>query len=307
MELDPRHLVQLAAIVRHGSYAKAAAELNLAPSALTRNMQSLEKRVGGLVLDRNRRGARPTELGSRLADYGQVIRKAREQAEFDISPARALSNTTIKIGATQLIAENFLLGPLSEYVSKPNAPKFDLVTGEVVDLIRMVEIGVCDLALGQFGAVSNPEKLTVRPLVNDYLTVLGRRGHPALVGGRVSRASLQELDWILPRTGSRLRWQVDNALLNSGFSGVNIAGESQSMLLLLSMVERTDCVTMVPHFPIVHRIDRGSLVELLPSDRVTLRPINILLSKEKLNVEPVPALYRAFRRAAERMEHSKAA
>ena len=80
MSLDPRHLIQLATIVETGSFAQAATQLDLAQSALSRNIKTLEERVGSPVLQRGRRGAVPTEIGTRLAQHGQVIRTAHLQA-----------------------------------------------------------------------------------------------------------------------------------------------------------------------------------------------------------------------------------
>ena len=46
MHLDPHHLAALAAILRHGSFDAAAAELAVTPSAISQRIKALEDRVG---------------------------------------------------------------------------------------------------------------------------------------------------------------------------------------------------------------------------------------------------------------------
>ena len=62
MIIDPRHLMQLTAIVNAGSYSEAAKRMGLTQPALSRNMRILEKTVGARVLERGRNGVTPTEV-----------------------------------------------------------------------------------------------------------------------------------------------------------------------------------------------------------------------------------------------------
>ena len=45
--MDPRHLIQLAGILEHGSISRASRHLYLTQPTLTHNMQVLEAQAGG--------------------------------------------------------------------------------------------------------------------------------------------------------------------------------------------------------------------------------------------------------------------
>src|SRR5215468_6114723 len=73
MSLDPRRLMVLRAVDRHGGVAAAAEILRVSPSAISQQLAALERDTGVALADRSRRGGqRPIQLtaaGRRLADY----------------------------------------------------------------------------------------------------------------------------------------------------------------------------------------------------------------------------------------------
>jgi len=74
-------LVVLARVVERGSFARAAADLGVPPSTLSRRVAALERRLGVRVLERTTRHLRPTEIGELLAERGQRVRRELEDAE----------------------------------------------------------------------------------------------------------------------------------------------------------------------------------------------------------------------------------
>ncbi len=69
MQIDPRHLVQLAVIVDKASFTEAAHELNVTQPALSKMIGLLEKRLGAPLLSQ-RRPALATPLGKRWHSRG---------------------------------------------------------------------------------------------------------------------------------------------------------------------------------------------------------------------------------------------
>lgn len=71
--LTPEALMMLHTIVRSGSFAAAARELNLVPSALTYRVRQLEESLDVLLFNRRSRQARPTAAGLALLQEGQRL------------------------------------------------------------------------------------------------------------------------------------------------------------------------------------------------------------------------------------------
>ena len=70
MSLDPRRLVVLHAVDRHGSVVGAAAALRVSPSAVSQQLAALERESGFVLVDRSQRGGQRaiefTSAGRRL-------------------------------------------------------------------------------------------------------------------------------------------------------------------------------------------------------------------------------------------------
>ena len=68
--LTPENLSMLQVIAEAGSFAAAARQLGLVPSALTYRVRQIEDALDVLLFDRSARQAQPTEAGSELLREG---------------------------------------------------------------------------------------------------------------------------------------------------------------------------------------------------------------------------------------------
>jgi DNA-binding transcriptional LysR family regulator len=62
-ELELRHLRAICAIAEEGSVSKAAGRLGVTQPALTAQLRSIERILGGELFRRSPHGSEPTELG----------------------------------------------------------------------------------------------------------------------------------------------------------------------------------------------------------------------------------------------------
>jgi len=80
--------VVLARVIDRGSFARAAAELDVPPSTLSRRVAALERRLGVRTLERTTRHLRATEVGELLAARGRRVRAELEDAERVVADHR---------------------------------------------------------------------------------------------------------------------------------------------------------------------------------------------------------------------------
>lgn len=89
MSLDPRKLMVLRAVDRHGGVVGAAEVLRVSPSAVSQHLAALERAVGLALVDRSKRGGqRPLQLtaaGRRLAGHAAQLGQVLDEAEADIA------------------------------------------------------------------------------------------------------------------------------------------------------------------------------------------------------------------------------
>ena len=71
--MDIRQLKTFVEVAANGSYARTAAIVGIAQSALSRQMSALERGIGGRLFHRTGRGVVLTELGERMLPRARAL------------------------------------------------------------------------------------------------------------------------------------------------------------------------------------------------------------------------------------------
>jgi DNA-binding transcriptional LysR family regulator len=107
-------LLAFLAVARERSFTRAAAKLGVSQSALSHTMRELEARLGVRLLSRTTRRVAPTEAGERLV---QTLGPHFEEIEVElrvIGDLRAKPAGTVRITATEYVADAILLPKLTK-------------------------------------------------------------------------------------------------------------------------------------------------------------------------------------------------
>src|SRR5206468_6343815 len=83
--MDTRQLAAFCAVVERESFSQAAARLGVTQPAVSRQVRSLEKRLGRQLLDRSGRRVVPTEAGLRVYRGAQRLLTLEEQLLEDLA------------------------------------------------------------------------------------------------------------------------------------------------------------------------------------------------------------------------------
>ena len=248
MKLDSRHLAQLSVIVETGSFQGAADRLGLTQPALSRNMRTLEGRVGTPLFQRDGRRSVPNKLGQKLSRSGLAIRHAEEQAE--IAADRSLSGALgeLRIGAPPIVAGRIVTTALSNFLKgNPNC-NVELKTGLVHELRSMLERGQIDMVLGPQSLAHPSDALQFDHLIDDRVGILCRSGHELAACKKVAASDLEIQSWLTHSRGSLLRQQTEAAMLASGITSIQVAVETDSIRSALEIVSNTNLITTMPKF-----------------------------------------------------------
>ncbi|HEY5335006.1 MAG TPA: LysR family transcriptional regulator, partial [Mycobacteriales bacterium] len=89
MQVDPRRLLVLQAVARHGSVVAAAAALHMTPSGVSQHLTALERECGIALVDRSRRGGqRPiafTTAGRRLIEHADRLAEVLDDVGAEVA------------------------------------------------------------------------------------------------------------------------------------------------------------------------------------------------------------------------------
>ncbi|MGW0083016.1 LysR substrate-binding domain-containing protein [Streptomyces sp. NPDC003393] len=80
VDFDLRLVRYFTVVAKHGNFRRAAAELRLAQPSLSRQVQSLEKRLGVRLLDRTTRGCHLTGAGQAFLPQAEALLRSAELA-----------------------------------------------------------------------------------------------------------------------------------------------------------------------------------------------------------------------------------
>jgi DNA-binding transcriptional LysR family regulator len=246
MKTDPRHLVQLSMIVEAGSFQTAADRLGMTQPALSRNIKLLESRIGSPVFDRGSRRAVPTELGLRLAQHGQTIRIAEEQASNLSQLAATGTAGELRLGAPPILAGHFLTKRISRFIRENPECHVELRVGLVHELRTMLERSQIDLVVGPRILSDHVAELAFEPLIDERIGIVCRVGHALLDEATISPRTLERQHWVAHSRGSTLRLQTEGALAAMGLQQIRIAVETDSIQSVLEIVENTDLISTLP-------------------------------------------------------------
>ena len=126
---DEPDLVMLARVIDRGSFARAAEDLDVPPSTLSRRIAALERRLGVRTLERTTRHLRPTEIGELLAARGRRVRAELDEAEREVADHRQTPRGVLRIAMSS--AGGDLIAPaIAEMLARYPELRVEIVTAE---------------------------------------------------------------------------------------------------------------------------------------------------------------------------------
>lgn len=187
------------AVLREGSFTRAAARLDVEQSTISRRVQALEESIGRPLFNRDRRGPSPTDLAERLRTHAERV-ESEVHTLLDVADKheRAVEGR-VRLATTEALAVQVLIPALLPKLRKKHPKLYvDLITSDNVADLSARE---ADLALRFFRPTRGDlraQKLATLPLA----AVASKRY-------RAERKKPSELDWIVYELAGRRAPELD--------------------------------------------------------------------------------------------------
>jgi DNA-binding transcriptional LysR family regulator len=165
-------------VVRHGTFAGAAAALSFTPSAVSQQMAKLEAEVGTPLFEREDAGGRrPTEAGRLLHEHALGILAAVNRAQAGLEALQADQVKRLRLGACPIAAAAVL--PRALRILRRRLPGAELVVEEDAAVRLAVLEGRVDVGvwMAPAGGEEDPGMVEV-VLVREALAVALAADHP---------------------------------------------------------------------------------------------------------------------------------
>jgi DNA-binding transcriptional LysR family regulator len=179
--MNLRRLRHFETLYRIGNFARAADELGLTQSALTRSIQKLEGELDAPLFDRSTHYVRPTGAAERLIRSARDVIAAAANLEQEARGLKQPTTGTVRIGAGPYPLQPLLTDAIIRFARDHPAVRVTVTGGPSEQLLetlvdRRLDLVVCDRA--KFATSGHADEVLCIPLPSEPLVVVCRADHP---------------------------------------------------------------------------------------------------------------------------------
>src|SRR4051794_16005901 len=177
--LNVQRLRVLREVIAQGSFSEAASALNYTQSAVSQAIATLEAEAGMPLLERDRRGVRPTTAGERLNEHSIRILTQLDAAEAELGAIAGIKGGELRTASFPTAGATLMPLAIAAFRSAHPDVALSLVEGEPEELIPRLRDGEFDLGLiFEFeGSRELGPSIRSTPLFDDPMTLALPQGH----------------------------------------------------------------------------------------------------------------------------------
>ncbi|MBU3146095.1 LysR family transcriptional regulator [Clostridium sp. CF012] len=228
------------------NFTKAADELTLSQSALSRSISRLEDELGVPLFERKSHGVV-------LNRYGEVFLKHANQALWEIDKAKQEINNmvdpfhgNISLGFIQTLGSSFIPNLISEFQKQKPGIGFQLTQDTTKKILSQIESAEIDVG---FCAPQEPIKnLSSFPIMNEELFLIVHKNHWLADKEEVNLCEVATDPFVLYRPETALHDVVQTLCLDAGFHPT-MSFEAFEERTVAGLVGANLGVALVPFLP----------------------------------------------------------
>jgi DNA-binding transcriptional LysR family regulator len=137
MEMDPRRLLVLLAVARTGGVLSAAEELRLTPSAVSQQINKLERETGHALVVRTPKGSVLTPAGLAVAEAGEEIERALNMARARMAGGAEVAGV-VRVGGFTSFVRTIVIPRLPEWRNQYPQLQIRIVEDDFPALMRLL-------------------------------------------------------------------------------------------------------------------------------------------------------------------------
>jgi len=251
-------------VVRRGSITEAALTLNVASSAISRQIARLEDELDTPLFERVSRGMRPNAAGELLAAHALRAQLETERIGNDLLALKGLRQGEVKLASTEGFALDFLPTAIEHFRRQHGGIRFHLTVGNAGEVAQLIRAGAVDIGLTFTMAPDRDIKVEYAQSA-PILAVMSPH-HPLAARKQVVLSELIAYPLALPQKNITMRRLIDaccsrkNLLLEPALS-------SDSINALLGFVLAGDGIGFSAGLPVRKMVRNGVLAALPIRDR----------------------------------------
>jgi DNA-binding transcriptional LysR family regulator len=272
--LHGRMLRYLDEIVRSGSIRKASARLNVASSAINRQLLALEEELGAPVFERLPRGLRLTAAGEMLIAHVRQTLKDHDRLRRRIEGLKGLRHGKVAIGTVSGLASGLLSSVIADFRAKHPFIRLTVRNASLDTLVAAVLSGDLDLVLA-YNLPRHP-RLRVLADIGCPLGAVMAPDHPLARETKLRLPDCLDHPLILPDPSVSIRMILDEVIPPQ--PEVLPVLESNSTDLLKKLAQEVPHLTFLNELDVAEELRARKLV-FVPVQELASRPQSLILAQ----------------------------
>lgn len=264
--LNYNHLRYFWAVAHVGSLTRAAEQLNVSQSAVSVQIQKLEREIAHPLFERVGKKLILTEAGRIALDYADTVFKTGDELMSTLQGKPQTSRQVLRVGALTTLSRNFQLDFLRPLVGRADV-ELIVRSGTMRELLAQLDAHAIDVVLANSPA-GRDARLPLRNHLLDRQSVslVGRR-RPNKHKFRFPE-DLRTEPLLLPSLDSDIRVAFDRVLELAGIRPIILA-EVDDMAMLRLLARERQGISLVPPIVVRDELKSKILVEHCTIPEVT--------------------------------------
>ena len=263
-----RALMYFDELVRTNSMRQAAENLNVAPTAVSRQIENLEDYFGTPLVERSARGVTLTAAGELLAARAGRTLRELEHVQQLIEDLKGLERGRVTIFANGAIVASLLTPALAEFSKTYPSIRFEVMITSARQAVEAVNSARADMALTLFAPQMTEAKVIARSEIAYEVIASSRHA----LGGR-KEVTLRELArhaLALPEISFGFRQAFDAAAERQGLT-FEPAFTVSALEMLKELVLSDMAATLLPRLSVRRELEAGTLTAIPLASESTIR------------------------------------
>lgn len=240
-ELEFQQLSHFLAVARAKNFTRAAEEIGISQSSLSRSIQKLETQIGQPLFDRKPREVSLTELGELLQGRAQQILALVEDtfAELHDSTTRG----RVRLAVIPTIAPYLLPSVLREFAEAYPNVSVAVQEDTTQNILKLCSRGEVDLAI--LALPITAQYLEVEPLFEEELVLVLPNGHELEKKKKITLSDVRELPFVMLDQAHCLSDNIASFCQRESIQPISIERTSQ-LATVQELVSLKHGISMVP-------------------------------------------------------------
>lgn len=214
MRLDIKHWEMLKAIDEAGTLRQAAYVLGITQSALSHRLAEAERRLGGLLFEREGRRLRQTSAGRAMTQTANQIIPALQRAEFDFQQMADNETTVVRFGVAAYSCYHWLPSFLQVMSKKEPGIQLELVASATQNPLQNLQQGTVDVVLAP-GHLAIPGIDSI-PVFQDELVLVTHSKHKLATKQFIQATDLVGEDYLTYSKSAQPGFEYERFIRPSG-------------------------------------------------------------------------------------------